>query len=61
MAGIGLPEILIVLVIAIPLWAFRGFPLPKNRIVRSTLMLVVALLLAVLVYNWTTTFRPVPN
>jgi hypothetical protein len=61
MAGIGLPEILIVLVIAIPLWAFRGFPLPRNRIVRSALMFVVAFLLAVLVYNWTTTFRPVPN
>ena len=61
MAGIGLPEILLVLVIALPLWAFRGFPLPKNRIIRSTLMFVVAFLLAVLVYNWTTTFRPVPN
>jgi len=61
MTGIGLPEILLVLVIALPLWAFRGFPLPKNRIIRSTLMFVVAFLLAVLVYNWTTTFRPVPN
>jgi len=58
--NIGIPELLFVLiVIVLPLWAIRRFPLPRNRAPRYVLLLAVALLVSVFVWNWTTTFRAV--
>ena len=49
----GLPEIVFVLiVIVLPLWAIRGFPLPRNRTSRYALLFTVALLFLVYLYNW---------
>jgi hypothetical protein len=57
---IGIPELLFVLiVIVLPLWAIRKFPLPRNRAPRYVLLSAVALLVAVFVWNYTTTFRVV--
>ncbi|HEY1303803.1 MAG TPA: hypothetical protein VGF24_09665 [Vicinamibacterales bacterium] len=58
MGNIGIPEILIgLIVVGVPLWAYRGFTLPKIRIIRYALLLVVAGVLVVLVFNWTTRFH----
>jgi hypothetical protein len=58
--NIGIPELLFVLiVIVLPLWAIRRFPLPRNRGPRYVLLFAVALLVSVFVWNLTTTFRAV--
>jgi hypothetical protein len=58
--NIGIPELLFVLiVIVLPLWAIRRFPLPRNRAPRYVLLFAVALVVSVFVWNWTTTFRAV--
>ena len=58
--SIGIPELLFVLiVIVLPLWAIRRFPIPRNRPPRYVLLFAVALLVAVFVWNCTTTFRAV--
>jgi multisubunit Na+/H+ antiporter MnhB subunit len=58
--NIGFPELLFVLiVIVLPLWAIRRFPLPRNRAPRYALLFAVALLVAVFVWNYTSTFRAV--
>jgi len=59
-ARIGLPELLFVLVvIVLPLWAIRRFPLPTNRAARYVLFLAVASLIAILAFNHTTTYRTI--
>ena len=56
--NVGLPELLFVLiVIVLPLWAIRRFPVPTNRAARYVLLLTIALLIAVLAFNYATTFR----
>ena len=53
MGNIGIPEIVIaMLVIGVPVWAYRGFRLPRNRITRSVLLAVLVLFCAVLIYEW---------
>jgi hypothetical protein len=57
---IGIPELVFVLVfIVLPLWAIRRFPLPRKRAPRYVLLFAVALVVAVFVWNYTTTFRAV--
>jgi hypothetical protein len=57
---IGLPELLFVLVvIVLPLWAIRRFPLPANRAAKYVLLVTIALLFAVLAFNYATTYRAV--
>ena len=58
--NIGIPELLFVLVfIVLPLWAVRRFPLPRNNTARRVLLLGIAALVAVFLFNWSTTFRAV--
>jgi hypothetical protein len=58
--NIGIPELFFVLiVIVLPLWAIRRFPLPRNRAPRYVLLFAVAMLVAVFIWNWTTTYRAV--
>jgi hypothetical protein len=57
---IGMPELLFVLiVIVLPLWAIRRFPLPRNRAPWYMLFLTLASVVAVFVFNYATTFRAV--
>jgi hypothetical protein len=60
MGNIGIPEIVIAgLVIGIPVWAYRGFPLPKKAIERYVLLSVLTLLCGALVYNWMTPIQAI--
>jgi hypothetical protein len=57
--NIGLPELLFVLVMVLPLWAIRRFPPSKSRAARYVLLFTVALLLAVFAFNYAMTFRTI--
>ena len=62
LGNIGIPEIVpVLIVVGVPLWASRGFTLPKNRIIRYALLFVVAGVLTVLIFNWTSRFHTLAN
>jgi hypothetical protein len=56
--NIGIPELLFVLVfIVLPLWAVRRFPVSKG--VFKVALVAFGVIVALLAYNWMTTFRTV--
>jgi hypothetical protein len=57
---VGLPAVLFVLIVLVlPRWAIRWLPMPANRAARYVLAFTIALLVAVFVFNYSTTFRMV--
>jgi hypothetical protein len=52
--NIGIPEIVLAVVIGVSLWAAR-----RIRISNKYMLIALAGLVAVLAWNWATTFRPV--
>ena len=58
MGNIGIPEIVLaLLLIGVPVWALRRFPIPQKRVARYALFFGLTALVAVLVYNWAMPFR----
>src|SRR5262245_61311067 len=53
MGNIGIPDIEFALfAIGVPMWAYRGFRLPKSRTIKSALVAILVLYSAVRLYNW---------
>jgi len=56
---IGIPEIVIaLLLIGLPVWLARRVPI-SEKVFPNYMVIAVALLVLVWLYNWTTTFRTV--
>lgn len=53
--NIGVPEVLVAIVIGLFLWAVRRFPIEKRA--AKYVLVVLAILAAVLIFNWVTPFR----
>jgi hypothetical protein len=54
---VGIPEIvLVLLLIGLPVWLARRFPI-SEKVFPNYMVIAVAVLFLVFLYNWTTTFR----